>query len=219
MEKYIDNIKAKKTLKDNGVSFINIDSVTIGKAVSIGEGSVIYPNVLIGNNVKIGKNTIIQNGVIIKDNVEIKDNVKIFDYAQILSNVKIFNNVNIGQFSIIRDDVSIGEGTSIGPSCEICRTKIGCKCVLGHKNYIGDAILLDGVKFGVNAVVVNSNWVNRYQTIIKDGALIGANVTLIAPIEIGSNCFVAAGTIVDQNIENNKFCISRNELKVKVNKS
>ncbi|MGL4950308.1 MAG: DapH/DapD/GlmU-related protein [Mycoplasma sp.] len=218
MEKYQDNLNSKRELQNNGVIFINIDSISIGANVSISSGTTIFPNVMIADNVKIGKNCTIHNGVIIKDNVEIKDNCNIFPYANIMSDILINENVNIGQFSIIRNECKIGRDSMVGPSCEICRTVIGCACVIGHKNYIGDAFIFDKVNFGVNASIANTNWVDKFTTYIHESSSIGANATLIAPITIGKNVIIGAGSTVSKNVPDNSLCIARAEAIIKPRK-
>ncbi|MGL4947808.1 MAG: DapH/DapD/GlmU-related protein [Mycoplasma sp.] len=217
MEKIIDNKDNKIRLVKKGVIFVDIDSNIIGKDVDIGLGTVIFPNALIFDNVKIGNNCSIFNGSILSTDIEIGNNVRIFSNVTLSKNIKLYNNTTIGQSCVIRDNVTVGDGTTIGPFSEICRTNIGCDCVLGHRNYLGDAIILDRVYFGVDASIANSNWVDTFTTIIKNDSKIGASVTIVAPVTIGENCVVSAGLTLRESLCDNTFCKSDEKLIKKEN--
>lgn len=154
---YLNSDKNKNKLIKSKVTFTNIETNIIDDTVEIGEGSKIGPFVILQDQVKIGKNVEIDAGVIIKKHVEIGDNVKILAYANLIDNIKIHNDVFIGQFSILRDHVNVGSQTSVGPTCEIARSIIGCHCAFGHRNYISDATICDNVQFGLGASILNSN--------------------------------------------------------------
>lgn len=189
-----------KEFIDHNITIIDPDNTYIDDTVIIDEGTIIYP------------------GVIISENVHIHKDCKIYAYAFINKNVEIFNNVNIGQYTIIRDDTKIGSYSNIGPHCEIARSILGCKCIIGHKNFIGDAVLMDEVKFGAGAIIANTNWEQRFKTFIGTKTKIAVNVTLIAPLNIGQNCFIAAGVTFKGNLEDNKFVKNNNEIIIKDNK-
>lgn len=172
---------------------VNKNTVTIGKNVIFGKNVYIYPNVTIDNNIMIGNNVVIQ------------------PCCTILNNVVIEQNCFIGSNTLIRDKVLIKENTRIGPHCEIVRSEIGSKCLIGHKNFIGDAIIEENVKFGCGAVVANSDFKNHFQTIIHKNCCIGANATLISPLVIKQNSFVAAGSVITENVENDTLAIARSK--------
>ncbi len=185
------DLSINKKLADSGVHFIDIDNTYIGEKVEIGTNCVIYPNVCIWDNVKIGNNCTIQTSTIITNNI------------------KIFNDVFIGPGCLIRDNSVIANNCSIGPNCEITRSFLGVNCILGHKNFIGDAVLEDNVKFGAGAIIANSNWKDTFKATIGKNTLIGVNSCLISPIKIGNDCIVAAGSTITDSCGDNQLLIAR----------
>lgn len=173
---------------------------------------------LIGNNVKIEPGVIIYPYVQINDNVTIKKGCKILSFAIIENNININNNVFIGQYSLIRENVNIGAETMIGPHCEIVRSNLGVRCKIGHKNFIGDATLMDEVYFGAGAIIANTNWKQSYKILIGEKTKIGANATIISPNEIGENCFISAGAIINKRIPSNTFVKFSGALEIRKNK-
>lgn len=179
--------------KDKKITFINESTIFIGDNVEIEDDVIIYPNVTIFNNVKIKSGTIIQ------------------PCTTIFNNITINNQCLIGSNTVIRENVTIGIRSIVGPHCEIVRSNIGANCVIAHKNFIGDSIIFDNVKFGCGAIVANTNFNERFKTIVEEGAKIGVNANLIAPIRIGKNSFVAAGSTITNDVPEDNLSIARNQ--------
>lgn len=159
----------------------------VDKTCKIGKGKKIYPGVVVENNCNIGKNVTIQNGSLISNNVTIGD------------------NCFIGPFTVIRENTTIGNNVLVGPHCEITRSNIGVNSKIAHRTYLGDVTVHDNVSIGCGTVLANTNFSDRYKSSIGSNTLIGANVTLVSPITIGSNCFVAAGTILAKDLPDSSF--------------
>lgn len=157
----------------------------IDKTSKLQENCTIYPGVVIEKNCKIGKNVTIQSGTIITNSVIIED------------------NCFIGPFSVLRDKTKISKNSLIGPHCEIVRSTIGENSKISHRAYVGDCLIGNKVFFGCGVVVANTNFEKRFKTKIGSNTKIGASSTLISPITIGENCFIAAGTILSKNIKSN----------------
>lgn len=172
---------------DKTTKIINPNNVYVGKKVYIGKNCIIDPFVYIGENVYIGDNVTIQSGSIIKDNVYIS------------------NNCFIGGSNLIRSKVYLGENSVVGFQNEIKNTKIGLNTSISHKCFIGDAIIGDFVKIGCNCITANFNRNQFNLTKIGNNTKIGINCSLISPITIGENCFIAACSVLRKNLEDNKF--------------
>ena len=157
-------------------------------------------NCYISKNVKIGKNTIIKFGSIIEDNCIIGHNCVIGPYAHIHTSSVIGDNCHIGNF------------------VEIKKSRLGDNCNAKHLVYIGDCECGNNVNFGCGVVIANYNGKEKNNTIIKDNVFIGCNSNLIAPIEIGNNSFIAAGSTITNNVNDNEFVIERGKETHKENK-
>jgi len=132
----------------------------------------------IDSNVKIGMDTVIHPHTIIEENVEIAEDCSVGPYAHIRSGTKIAKGVEIGNF------------------VELVRTEVGAGCKIKHKTYLGDAVLGKNINIGAGTITANYDGKNKNQTIIKDNAFIGVGSILIAPVTIGKNAVVGAGSVV-----------------------
>lgn len=205
-EKFLREDINKKHMLD-GVSIINPETVTIGHSVKIERGTTILPNTTItGNtvisaNAVIGPNTEIHNGMV-GESSEVRHSY-VYDS-------KIGNHTSIGPFAHIRQNAVIGDNNRIGNFVEIKNSKTGTNTKSAHLSYIGDSEVGSNVNFGCGSVTVNYDGKLKHKTIIGDDVFIGCNVNLIAPIEIGNNVFLAAGSTVTQNVPSGSMAIARN---------
>ena len=193
----------------NGVNIINPDTVTIGPDVEIEHGVIIYPGTCIFGNCKIGR------GAIIGPNTEL-NNVKIGENTRVvhsmISAADIKNDSFIGPFTYIRDGVVVGENTRLGAFVEVKHSNIGDNTFASHLAYIGDSEIGNNVNFGCGCITANFDGVNKHKTVVKDNAFIGCNSNLIAPITIGENAYVAAGTTITEDINDEAFVIGRSKM-------
>jgi len=136
-----------------------------------------------------------ENAVIGKDTV-------VFPSTVIEGDVNIASGCRIGPFARIRPGSTISENTEIGNFVEICRSRIGKNTKIKHHTYLGDAVVGDNVNIGAGTITANYDGKNKNRTVIKDGAFIGIGARLIAPVEIGENARVGAGSVVtrDKNV-------------------
>ncbi len=205
-EKYLrDKINQSHML--NGVSIINPETVTIGHDVTIEGNVTIYPNTYItGGSIiktgsKIGPNSEIHTSVI-HENVVVKHSL-VFDS-------EVHENTVIGPFTHLRNGAEIGPNNRIGNFVEIKKSKTGSGTKAAHLAYIGDSETGKNVNFGCGSITVNYDGVNKNKTIIGDDVFIGCNTNLIAPLEIGDNVFIAAGSTVTKNVPKGALAIARN---------
>lgn len=157
--------------------------------VEIGEGTIIEPFVKLIGKIKIGKNCRLYFGFT-AHNFECGDNCELGMPAQV-TDVKTGNNCRIGRFAEIKRSV-LGDDVN---------------CI--HHCYIGDTEVSNGVNIGAGAITANFDGENKKKTVIKDGAFIGVNSNLVAPIEVGQEAFVAAGSTVGDNVKPHALAITR----------
>lgn len=157
--------------------------------------------VTIGSNVSIGPNCQIIDSTI-GDGVEIKANT-------VIENAVIGDQAIIGPFARIRPGTELGKNTKVGNFVETKKVIVGDGSKINHLSYVGDADLGSGVNVGAGTITCNYDGVNKHQTKIGDGAFIGSNSTLIAPVTVGKNGFVAAGSTLTQNVSADALAVSR----------
>ena len=205
-EKYLRN-EINKTHMLNGVSIVTPETVTIGENVQIEGNVTIYPNTYItGDSViksgsKIGPNSEIHSSTI-HNNVRVKHSL-IFDS-------EVRSDSVIGPFAHLRNGALIGESARIGNFVEVKNSTIGEGTKAAHLAYIGDTETGQNVNFGCGSITVNYDGVKKHRTKIGDDVFIGCNTNLIAPVEVGSRVFIAAGSTVTKNVPEGAFTIARN---------
>jgi bifunctional UDP-N-acetylglucosamine pyrophosphorylase/glucosamine-1-phosphate N-acetyltransferase len=157
--------------------------------------------VTIGSNVSIGPNCQIIDSTI-GDGVEIKANT-------VIEHAVIGDQAIIGPFARIRPGTELGKNTKIGNFVETKKAIVGDGSKINHLSYVGDTDLGCGVNVGAGTITCNYDGVNKHQTKIGDGAFIGSNSTLIAPVTVGENGFVAAGSTLTQDVSADALAVSR----------
>ncbi len=188
-----------------GVIFADMSSY-IDADVEIGEGTAILPGVIllkgskIGKNCTIGPNTIICNGVI-GDEVTV-NSAQIYDSS-------VGSRTTVGPFAHIREHCQVGEGCRIGNFVELKNSIIKNGSKMSHLTYIGDTEMGENVNMGCGTITVNYDGVVKHKTIIGDNAFVGCNSNLIAPVTIGRDTLIAAGTTVHENVPDGAMAISR----------
>lgn len=198
------NINNKHMLA--GVDIPCTDGIMIGKNVKIGNSTVILPNTIIigdteiGENCTIGPNTYIDNSVI-GDEV-ILDNCKILDST-------VENGVDAGPFVKVRAKSVLKKGVHIGNFVEVKNSIVGEGTKSAHLTYIGDSDVGSDVNFGCGTVTCNYDGKNKNRCKIGDGAFIGCNTNLIAPVEVGEKAYIAAGSTITDSIPENALSIAR----------
>lgn len=196
--------------------YIDEKNVYIDDKVKIGENVLIYPNVVIEGDTFIGNDCIIYSGTFIR-NSHIGNGNEIYS-SQIFNSI-ISNENKIGPFANIREKVTIGNNNKIGSFVELKNSVIGNNNKIPHHSYVGDAKIGDGNNIGAGVILANYDGVNKHETIIGDHSFIGCNSTIIAPITIGSDSFIAADTTVTKDVPNDEFAISRIEQINKINRN
>jgi bifunctional UDP-N-acetylglucosamine pyrophosphorylase/glucosamine-1-phosphate N-acetyltransferase len=158
--------------------------------------------------------TEIESDVVIEQNVVIGPNVKIKKYAEIKSfsyieHCEIMENVSVGPFARIRGNTKLLPMSSVGNFVEIKGTTFGKAAKAKHLSYIGDTEVGQNSNIGAGVITCNYDGVKKHKTIIGDNTFVGSNSTLIAPVEIGDDVIVAAGSVIDHNAPRGSLAISR----------
>jgi bifunctional UDP-N-acetylglucosamine pyrophosphorylase/glucosamine-1-phosphate N-acetyltransferase len=193
-------------LMEQGVTIISPLNTYISPDAVIGQDTVIYPNVFISAGVKIGKNCHIGAGSYIANSV-IADDVKI-EHSYINS-ARVASGVKIGPFAHIRPGAVLGKNVRVGNFSEIKKSVIGEGAKVNHLSYIGDSSVGKNVNVGAGTITCNYDGKTKSRTVIGEGVFVGSNVNFVAPVKVGKNALIAAGSTVTGNVPQNTLVIAR----------
>ena len=206
LERNYQVLKAKEFLK-KGVIISDPTRVDFRGDVNIQKGSSIDINCIFEGKVEIGKNVSIGPGVIIR-NSKIGDGSKIEPYT-FIENAILEKNVTAGPYAHIGPDAHLEENSEIGNFVEVKRSKIGKGTKAKHLAYIGDGQVSEKVNVGAGTIFVNYDGKNKNKTKVGKGAFIGSNSSLIAPIKIGQNSMIGAGSVVTSDVPAERLALGR----------
>ena len=164
--------------------------------------------VFLSEDTKFGKNVIINPYVVIGKKTMIGNNVEILPFTHI-ENAKLEANVNVGPFSRIRPGTVLSKGSRVGNFVEVKKSKIGINSKINHLSYVGDAIVGNNVNIGAGTITCNYDGKKKNKTKIMDGAFIGSNTSLVAPIRIGKKAVVGAGSALTRSVKNKSLALTR----------
>ncbi|RLA25850.1 MAG: UDP-N-acetylglucosamine diphosphorylase/glucosamine-1-phosphate N-acetyltransferase [Gammaproteobacteria bacterium] len=209
LERVYQSLQADK-LMELGVTLLDPARVDCrGTFVSLGQDISVDINVIfagdnsIGNNVIIGANTIINNSII-ADNVEILAN-------SIIDNAVVGAGSRIGPFARLRPQAELSEQVHVGNFVEIKKSTVAKGSKINHLSYIGDATIGSKVNIGAGTITCNYDGVNKFRTVIEDGAFIGSDTQLIAPVTVGKNATIGAGSTITKSTANEKLTLTRSK--------
>ena len=185
-----NNLRRKAML--SGVTMIAPETVFLQKDTIIGQDVIIEPNVVIAGGVSIASNC----------------HIKSFCH---LEKCSIGEGNIIGPFARIRPDTVTSQNVKIGNFVEVKKSTIGVSAKVNHLSYIGDTEIGDNANIGAGTITCNYDGYRKYQTKIGEGAFIGSNTALIAPVNIGNNAIIGAGSTITQNVPNTGLSVSRSK--------
>ena len=177
--------------------------------LNFGQDCEIDVNVVIEGDVSLGNNTTIAANCSVK-NTKIGNNVVIFPNS-VIEDALIGNGASIGPFARIRPEANIGENAKIGNFVEVKKSTIGKGSKVSHLSYVGDTTIGSEVNIGAGVITCNYDGVNKHQTTIEDGAFVGSDTQLIAPVTIGKNATIGAGSTITKDVPDNQLSLSRSK--------
>ena len=170
---------------------------------------MIDPNtVYFSKDTKIGKNVTIEPFVIIGSKVKIKNNVKILSFSHI-EGVVINENVSVGPFCRLRPGTVLEKNSKIGNFVEVKKSKIKKNSKVSHLSYIGDTIIGNSANIGAGTITCNYDGFKKSKTIIGDNSFVGSNSSLVAPVKLGRNSTIGAGSVITQNVKDGNLSLTR----------
>ena len=196
-----------RALTEQGVSIFMPQTCVIDSEVQVGPETVIEPFVQILGRTRIGSECRIRSYSIISDS-EIGNNVTLRPGC-ILDQARVGSGAVLGPYCNLRPGSEIGEGAHVGNFVETKKIKLGKGSKANHLTYLGDAQIGSGVNIGAGTITCNYDGVHKHQTVIEDGAFIGSDATLVAPVKIGEGAYVAAASCVTHDVPAGALALGR----------
>lgn len=206
LERKFQSLLANKLL-DDGATLVDPERVDIRGKVNVGKdcfidiNAVFEGDVVLGNNVHIEANCVIVNSVI-GDNTVIRSNC-------VLEDVNTADNCEIGPFARLRPGTKMQSGSALGNFVETKNINLGPGSKAKHLTYLGDAEIGTKVNIGAGTIICNYDGANKHKTTIGDGAFIGSNSALVAPVNIGEQATIGAGSTVCKQAKENALTVTR----------
>jgi bifunctional UDP-N-acetylglucosamine pyrophosphorylase/glucosamine-1-phosphate N-acetyltransferase len=206
----VDRIFRERTVRDlmlSGVTIERPETVTIDLSVKIGMDTVIEPFARILGKTVIGENCRVGAYSIISD-CQLGNEVEILPFSHIVDST-LELGVQAGPYARLRMQSYVESGAVIGNFVELKKTRLGAKSKAQHLAYLGDAAIGAGVNIGAGTITCNYDGKKKSPTIIGDGAFVGSNSTLVAPVEVGPGSYVAAGSVITDTIPEDALALGR----------
>ena len=197
LEEKINQEKLRNQAMKKGVTLKSPETVFLSTDTKYGKNVVINPYVVIGKKTKIG------------------NNVEILPFTHI-ENATLEDSVKVGPFSRVRPGSFLLKGSRVGNFVEVKKSKIGKNTKINHLSYVGDATVGKNVNIGAGTITCNYDGKKKNKTRILDGAFIGSNTALVAPIKIGKKAVVGAGSTLSKNVKDKSLALTRaNQIEIK----
>ena len=166
--------------------------------------------IFLSSNIRFGKNVVINPYVVIGPKVKIGNNVEILPFTHI-ENAVIETNVKVGPFSRIRPGATLSKGSRVGNFVEIKNSRVGARSKINHLSYVGDTTIGKSVNIGAGTITCNYDGKRKNRTKIQDQVFIGSNSSLVAPVTIGKNSVVGAGSVITKNVRKKSLALTRSK--------
>ncbi len=190
-----------------GVTIREPASVEIHDGVTLGQDAVIERNVVLRGRTTIGEHAVVDVGCVLTD-VAVAAYAHLKPYS-IGTDAKIGEKAQIGPFSHLRPASDVGEDAHVGNFVELKKTRLGKGSKANHLAYLGDGEVGEGVNVGAGTIFCNYDGFKKHVTILEDGAFIGSDSQLVAPIRVGKGAYVATGTTLTRDVPAGALAISR----------
>ncbi len=196
-----------RSLMLSGVTIIDPKTTYVDQAVEVGKDTVLYPNCYLYGKTQIGERCLVESNSMISDS-QIGNDV-IIRPNSVITESKIEEGASIGPFAHLRPLSEIKTKAKIGNFVEVKKSVIGKGSKANHLSYIGDSVLGEEVNIGAGTITCNYDGFKKHQTIIGNRVFVGSNVELIAPVKVGNDSLIGAGTTVTKDVPEGALAISR----------
>ena len=211
LEKLESIYRAMKTedLFNQGITIVDAKRLDVRGEVKAGKDCLIDVNVILEGDITLGNNVSIGPNTILKD-VEVGDGTKIEAFSHIV-NAKIGDNCSIGPYARLREGSRIEDSGKVGNFVETKNSTLGSGSKANHFTYLGDTTVGTKTNIGAGTITCNYDGKNKHKTIVGDNSFIGSNSSLVAPVKIGNNTTIAAGSTITKDVPSDALGVGRSK--------
>jgi bifunctional UDP-N-acetylglucosamine pyrophosphorylase/glucosamine-1-phosphate N-acetyltransferase len=193
-------------LMKEGVTLVDPQITYVDEGIEIGPDSVLEPLVSLRGKTRVGRGVEIGQGCVIIDS-EIADGVRILPYSH-FEGAKVGRGAVVGPFARLRPGAQVGEAAHIGNFVELKKTVFGKGSKANHLTYLGDAVIGEGCNIGAGTITCNYDGANKLATTVEDGAFIGSDTQLVAPVRVGKGAYVGSGATIREDVPPGALAVS-----------
>lgn len=184
------------------------------QALDAGVTIVAPETVFLAADTQFGKDVVIEPFVVIGPGVSIADGAVIHSFSHV-TNATVGKNVSVGPYARLRPGTSLGDGVRIGNFVEVKAATLGAGAKANHLAYIGDATVGANANLGAGTITCNYDGFDKHRTEVGEGAFVGTNSSLVAPVKIGSGAYIGSGSVVTRNVPDDALMLERSEQTVR----
>ena len=196
-----------ETFMAAGATIIDPKRIDFRGDIKVGHDVVLDVNVVLEGCVELGDSVTIEPGCVIRNSRVGSGSV--IKAHSILEDADVATNCEVGPFARLRPGSELSESAKVGNFVEVKKARIGQGSKINHLTYIGDAEIGSQVNIGAGTVTCNYDGANKHKTIVGDGAFVGTNSSLVAPINIGKGATTAAGSVITHDVDDNELGVAR----------
>jgi bifunctional UDP-N-acetylglucosamine pyrophosphorylase/glucosamine-1-phosphate N-acetyltransferase len=196
-----------ESLMTDGVTIIDPDTAYIDADVEIGADTVIYPSVQIYGRTVIGEDSTIHSFSRVSDS-KIGARSVVLE-GSIVVDSEIGDDVSVGPYAHLRMGTTVADTAKVGNFVEIKKSALGAGSKSMHLAYLGDATIGKNVNIGAGVITCNYDGVKKHPTVVEDGAFVGTDSQLIAPVRVGKDAYVAAGSSITEDVPAESLAVAR----------
>ena len=211
LAKAVEILRQRKimSLAESGVTIYDPATTWIDLDVKIGRDTTIYSSVIIEGKTKIGRGCILYPFVHLRD-TRVGDDVSVLT-STVIEESTIERGAQVGPFTHLRPKSIIKAGAKVGNFVEMKNTVFGSGSKAGHLSYLGDSDIRNNVNIGAGTITCNYDGKKKHKTFIDEGAFIGSGTELVAPVKIGKDSYVGAGSTITKNVSSGALAVSRSK--------
>lgn len=194
-------------LLEAGVTILDPGSVWVDAGVMVGPDSVLHPGVTLLGASRVGRGCTVHCGAWLRDSV-LADGVDVLPYS-VLDGARVGSGCSVGPFARLRPEAVLDEGVRVGNFVEVKKSTLGPGVKASHLSYLGDSSIGAGANIGAGVITCNYDGKTKNRTVIGEGAFVGSDTILIAPVEVGAGSYTGAGSVITKDVPEETLAVGR----------